>query len=184
MAAGVFINAFGEVVGDKGCYIGLGISPAFIYYYLDEGFRYLDNVKFNLNKPDCLCLPQHLKGKIDMFFMSATYHHLDDVNGTLSQIYDYLKPGGKLIVIDFRKPDKYWYKKYGDNPKYNGTYDKDTYSNSGNLPMFIWMKGHIRFTEKEAINEIVYNGFRFDRNVFLEYWKYRFIHCYTGHSFL
>ena len=49
--------------------------------------------------------------------------------------------------------------------------------------MFIWMKGHIRFTEKEAKEEIIMNGFVFDRNIMEQQWKHHFIHVYKKPSF-
>ena len=179
---GTFIPAFSNSIGHNGYYIGLDISPAFIYYLNDNLSTKYKNILLNKNTPTSLCLPQELKGKVDVIFTSATYHHLDDVNGTLQQIYDYLKPGGKFIVSDFKKPEESWYEKYGDNPKYNGMNDIDTYSSSGK-PMFEWLKGHIRFTEKEAKQEIEMNGFVFHKSIMNDQWKHHFIHVYKKPSF-
>jgi precorrin-6B methylase 2 len=41
----------------------------------------------------------------DAIFMRRVYHHLSEPSAILTSIHDALKPGGRLVVIDFR-PDR------------------------------------------------------------------------------
>jgi len=41
----------------------------------------------------------------DAIFMRRVYHHLTAPSATLTSIHDALKPGGRLVIIDFR-PDR------------------------------------------------------------------------------
>ncbi len=40
-------------------------------------------------------------GSIDVAFVRATYHHFEHPNRILSSIHQSLRPGGRLVVIDF-----------------------------------------------------------------------------------
>jgi precorrin-6B methylase 2 len=41
----------------------------------------------------------------EAIFMRHVYHHLSDQSAILSSVHDALKPGGRLVIIDFR-PDR------------------------------------------------------------------------------
>lgn len=42
-------------------------------------------------------------GSIDLAFLCDTYHHLEYPRGTLASIYAALRPGGEMVVIDFKR---------------------------------------------------------------------------------
>ena len=121
-------------------------------------------------------LPEHLKKKVDVFYLSATYHHLADPRSVLQEIYKHLKPGGKLIIVEFKKHGHHGHhrhKKEVEKAPHPGKHSLNTE----------WIKGHLSFTEQEARNEITANGFIFERGILEGHWKDHFVHVYTKPQF-
>lgn len=83
------------------------------------------------NQKDTLLAPR----SIDLAFICATYHHFEYPKTTLASIHRALRPGGKLVIIDFRK-------KPGVS--------------SG------WVMSHVRSDKHAVIREIEHSGFRFE----------------------
>ncbi len=88
---------------------------------------------------------------IDLAFTVDTYHHFEYPQEMLESIHEALRPGGRLIVIDFRK---------------------DPGFSSG------WVMGHVRANKNRVIAEITANGFEqindkpfLGTNYFLEFRK-------------
>merc|ERR1719474_165012 len=176
---GIFVGPLSKAVGPEGVYIGLDISPGFLYH-TQEQYGHLENVMFHLNEADDLKLPDHLRKKVDVFYLCATYHHLADPRSVLQDIYRFLKPGGKLIVVEFKKHGH----GHGHGHQHKGKSGGHGSAGPGKHSLNTeWIKGHLSFTEQEAMNEIMSNGFIFDRHILGGHWKDHFIHVYTKPNF-
>lgn len=88
---------------------------------------------------------------VDLAFVAATYHHFEHPRSMLASIYRALRPGGALIVIDFRKI-----------PGYSSP----------------WVVNHVRAGRETVIREIQSAGFELQgerdllrRNYFLRFTK-------------
>ena len=99
------------------------------------------------NQKDTLLAP----GSIDLAFVCATYHHFEYPQTTLATIHRALRPGGKLVIIDFRK---------------------QAGQSSG------WVMSHVRSDKHAVIKEIEPTGFKFESeseilksNYFLRFMK-------------
>jgi ubiquinone/menaquinone biosynthesis C-methylase UbiE len=97
---GLFTLLFAERVGPKGTVYAVDISPAFVKYIAERAERggYSRVVKTVLNTASSTELPP---GSIDVAFLCDTYHHFDEPAKMLASIRRALRPGGKLILIDF-----------------------------------------------------------------------------------
>ncbi len=60
----------------------------------------LANVTAVLGRIDSVTLPP---GSSDVAFLCDTYHHLEAVEPTLASIHQALRPGGRLVVVDFER---------------------------------------------------------------------------------
>lgn len=131
-------------------------------------------MRVNLSQCDSLDLPRELKGEVDAFWICATYHHLSDTTAMLKEFYDYLKPGGKLVIVEFKKCEEGLcdHEHHHKHKHDNAPYMKQQ-----------WINGHIPFTETEAKEEIIANGFVFEKYVMRQVWKYHFVHVYKKPSF-
>ena len=76
------------------------IQPAFVKYIAEQARRHGHErvVKTVLNTPDSAELPA---GSIDVAFTCDTYHHFEHPDKMLASIHRALRPGGRLVVIDF-----------------------------------------------------------------------------------
>lgn len=103
------IDKIGIKKKSGGGYIGLDISPAFVHY-LDREFERRGVLKTRAivgqNTAQSLCLPENLKEKIDVFIICDTYYHLDNSFQTVKEISKFLKPGGKVVVIESMSEEK------------------------------------------------------------------------------
>jgi len=97
---GLFTQLFAEQVGPKGTVYAVDIGPAFVKYIAEEAKQrgHERVVKTVLNTPDSAELPP---GSIDVAFLCDTYHHFEHPEKMLASIHRALRPGGRLIVIDF-----------------------------------------------------------------------------------
>ncbi len=146
---GLFTRLFSEKVGVRGKVYAVDISAEFvenIERIADE--RGLGNVQGVVNAPREVNLPA---GSVDLAFVCATYHHFEYPHEMLSSIRRALRPGGDLVIIDFRK-------------------EKGLSSE--------WVMGHVREGRSAVIREIEAAGFRFIaeedlllRNYFLRFRK-------------
>ena len=83
-----------------------------------------------VNSPRDVSLPPR---SIDVAFICDTYHHFEYPGAMMQSIRAALKPGGSVVVIDFRK-----------------------------IPGFStpWVMGHVRANEPTVVREIESVGFR------------------------
>ena len=97
---GLFTQLFAEQVGPKGTVYAVDIGPAFVKYIADQAkLRGQDRViRTVLNTPESAELPA---GSIDVAFTCDTYHHFEHPEKMLASIHRALRPGGRLVVVDF-----------------------------------------------------------------------------------
>jgi len=97
---GLFTQLFAAQVGPKGTVYAVDIGPAFVKYIAEQARLQGQEqiVKTVLNTPDSAELPP---GSIDVAFICNTYHHFEHPERMLASIHRALRPGGRLVVIDF-----------------------------------------------------------------------------------
>lgn len=97
---GLFTQLFAEQVGPKGTVYAVDISPAFLKHIADQARQRgcQGIVKTVLNTPDSTGLPA---GSIDVAFLCDAYHHFQQAGKMLASIHRALRPGGRLVIIDF-----------------------------------------------------------------------------------
>ncbi len=129
---GIFLGLFSAAVGTDGQVMALDIAPKFIDHMKQRCVREgLTNVTVLQNQPDDVQLPEH---SIDLAFVCDTYHHFEQVAPTLASIFRALRPGGRLVVVDFDR---------------EGPHTTD------------WIRGHVRASKEVFRAEIEAAGFRF-----------------------
>lgn len=98
---GLFTRLFAKAVGSDGQVIAVDIAQNFLDHIIKTN-RELDvrNVDTLLCKPDSTELPGE---SVDVAFICDTYHHFEYPKKTMSSLYQAMKPGGRVIVIDFKR---------------------------------------------------------------------------------
>ena len=110
---GMVIADIGAGTGQFTTHMALGVKPGGTVYAVDidrELLAYLEeraieqgmtNVKPVLGDATDPLLPVD----VDIAFLNDTLHHIEDRAGYLATLALYLKPGGRIAIIDFR-PDQ------------------------------------------------------------------------------
>lgn len=100
---GLFTRLFSESVGNEGQVIAVDISQKFLDHIArtcgESGRR---NVHTLQCKADSTELPPE---SVDIAFICDTYHHFEFPTKTTASLQRALKPGGRVIVIDFRREE-------------------------------------------------------------------------------
>ncbi|MHC5109499.1 MAG: class I SAM-dependent methyltransferase [Planctomycetota bacterium] len=148
---GLFLAPFSRAAGHGGTIHALDISPAFIDHMKRRAKENkLDNVEVKLSREDSIALPRNC---IDVAFACDTYHHFEYHEAMLASIFESLKPGGRLVIVDFERIP--------------GTSRE-------------WILGHVRAGKEEVMGEVTGAGFEFIReeslpqleeNYFIEFRK-------------
>jgi predicted methyltransferase len=98
---GLFTRLFAKEVGPTGKVYAGDIAPKFLEHIRqtcrDAG---VTNVETVLCKPDSAELPA---GSIDLAFICDTYHHFEFPFRTMASVHKALKPGGRVVVVDFMR---------------------------------------------------------------------------------
>jgi predicted methyltransferase len=129
--SGLFTRLFAPLVKAEGRVFAVDISEEFIRNILrmaeDSGHTHVKGV---VNSQTSLGLqPQ----SIDVAFVCDTYHHFEHPKAMLSSLYRSMKPGARLVIIDFRK-----------QPGISSN----------------WVMEHVRLNKKGVIQEVRQAGFR------------------------
>ena len=98
---GLFLEPFAAAVGPEGRVYAVDISPRFIEHLdariAEAGWTNVETV---------LCT-EHSAGlqtaSVDAIFVCDTYHHFGYPDQTLASLYDALRPGGRMVVVDFER---------------------------------------------------------------------------------
>ena len=131
---GFYSLLFAQEVGSSGHVFAVDVTEDFVLNINRRAREHnLKNIHSVLsNQTDTLLAPD----SIDMAFVCDTYHHFEYPQTMLVSIRRALRPGGKLIIIDFRK--------------ISGV------SSS-------WVMSHVRTDKQTVINEIEQAGFKFQK---------------------
>ncbi|WP_437191112.1 methyltransferase domain-containing protein [Planctomicrobium sp. SH527] len=98
---GLFTRMFSGVVGDKGRVIAVDIAKEFLDHIKATSAK-LDqkNVETVLCTADSTELPEN---SVDVAFICDTYHHFEFPLKTMASLRRALKPGGRVIVVDYHR---------------------------------------------------------------------------------
>ena len=98
---GLFVELFAEKVGSEGKLYAVDIAPKFVEHLRQRAAAQgLSNVTAILGKEDAVSLPTD---SLDVAFVCDAYHHFEYPQSVLASIYQALRPGGALILIDFQR---------------------------------------------------------------------------------
>jgi ubiquinone/menaquinone biosynthesis C-methylase UbiE len=127
---GLFTMLFAQEVGPKGKVYAVEISPRFLEHLgkraRQAGAKQVQVVR---GTETSVTLPP---ASVDLVFLCDTYHHFEKPQQTLASIRRALRPGGVLMVVDFkREPGK----------------------------TAAWITEHVRAGQKEVTAEIEAAGF-------------------------
>jgi SAM-dependent methyltransferase len=127
---GLFTLLFARAVGPTGRVYAVDIAQAFLDGILQRTKDYhVTNVVGVLGTRDD---PGLEEASIDLAFVCDTYHHFEYPKAMLASIARALRPGGELVVIDYRR-----------TPGLSSP----------------WVQGHVRAGQEQATEEIVAAGF-------------------------
>ena len=127
---GFFTALMAREVGHTGRIYAVDIAPRFVEASVQRARdRGMKNVVGVVNDQHSVRLSPD---SVDLVFISDTYHHFEYPRSTLRSIHQALRPGGEMIVIDFKRIPGF------SNP---------------------WVLGHVRAGEAEVVAEIEAAGF-------------------------
>ncbi len=127
---GLFTLLFAQTVGRDGKVYAVDIVPDFLKLIDERAAQaQLPQIKTVLCKEDSVEL---LENSIDLAFICDTYHHFEYPKSTLASIHKALRPGGRMIVIDFKRIE-------GESSE--------------------WVLSHVRAGEETFTREIIEAGF-------------------------
>jgi ubiquinone/menaquinone biosynthesis C-methylase UbiE len=96
---GLYTRLFADKVGPDGQVYAVDIAPKFLEHIRKTAREAgLKNVTPVLCNPDSADLPPN---SVDLVFVCDTYHHFEFPERTLASLHRALRPGGRLIVVDF-----------------------------------------------------------------------------------
>lgn len=98
---GLFTRLFSDAVGKQGRVIAVDISQKFLdLIQANSRERSQSNVETVLAAADSVRLPAD---SIDLAFICDTYHHFEFPQKTMASLHRALKPGGRVVLIDFHR---------------------------------------------------------------------------------
>jgi SAM-dependent methyltransferase len=99
---GYFERHLAAAVGPTGRVIAIDIEPDMVAHLSERARREeTPQVEARLGAPDD---PKLAPGEVDLVLLVDTYHHVDDRVAYFGRLKAALRPGGRLVVVDFR-PD-------------------------------------------------------------------------------
>jgi ubiquinone/menaquinone biosynthesis C-methylase UbiE len=98
---GLFTRKFASAVGPKGKVYAVDIAPPFLTHIAETCKQSnLKNVQTVLCDQFTTKLPRNA---VDLVFICDTYHHFEFPHRTLESIHEALRPGGRVVLIDFER---------------------------------------------------------------------------------
>ena len=136
---GFYSRLFAKATGWGGWIYSVDIAPKFLQHIAERATTdRIENLTTVLGTDVSIRLPPE---SVDLVFICDTYHHFESPQQSLASIYRALKPGGRLVLIDFERiPGK----------------SRE------------WVIGHVRAGKEVFKAEIVDAGFEFKDEVPIE----------------
>ncbi|MCA9126532.1 MAG: class I SAM-dependent methyltransferase [Planctomycetales bacterium] len=133
---GLYMSPLSRSVGENGKVYAIDISPKFVKHLRqrakDEGLENVDVVF-------CSDRDVNLKpSSVDRVFICDVYHHFEYPESSLKSIYNAMRSGGQLVLVDFHRSPK-----------------------EANEQRSQWLAGHIRADQSVFKQEIIDAGFEF-----------------------
>lgn len=130
---GLFSRLMAARIGKEGTIYAVDIAKSFVDHTV-EAVRSLGAAKVEgvVCTPDDARLPENA---VDLVFICDTYHHFEFPLKTMASIHRALKPGGRVVVVDFERIE--------------GVSSE-------------WILGHVRAGKEVTIREIEGCGFAFE----------------------
>lgn len=98
---GYFTRHIAVAVGPSGKALGLDIEPGMVKYMAEDARKLnLKNYEARVVKTDDPGLAPH---SVDVIFLCDTYHHIENRVQYFRNVSASLKPGGRVVVVDFIK---------------------------------------------------------------------------------
>jgi arsenite methyltransferase len=98
---GYFTRRFAAAVGLSGQALGLDIEASMVAYMIEDAKkRGLTHYTARQVQPDD---PQLAPQSVDVVFICDTYHHMQDHVAYVRRLAQSLKPGGRVVIVDFQK---------------------------------------------------------------------------------
>jgi SAM-dependent methyltransferase len=98
---GLFARLFSPLVGTAGRVYAVDTAEKFVKHVeATAKEKGLANIVGVVCRPDSVNLPPN---SIDLAFISDTYHHFEFPYKTIQSIHRALRPGGQVVLIDFRR---------------------------------------------------------------------------------
>ena len=98
---GLFTRLFADAVGKKGRVIAVDISQKFLDHIAsasrEEGRRNVDTLLATAASTGLA------PASIDVAFICDTYHHFEFPQKSMTSLFQAVRPGGRVILIDFRR---------------------------------------------------------------------------------
>jgi ubiquinone/menaquinone biosynthesis C-methylase UbiE len=97
--SGYFTFRLADAVGPGGKVYAVDVDPDMIELVAKAAKdKDQSNIETILAKPENPLLP---KAGVDLIFTSNTYHHIDDRVAYLANLRQFLRPGGRIAIIEF-----------------------------------------------------------------------------------
>ncbi|WP_395742839.1 class I SAM-dependent methyltransferase [Prosthecobacter sp.] len=98
---GLFTLPFSQAVGPKGHVYAVDIAKNFLSHIQARALQaHASNVTTVQCTPRSVELPE---ASIDLAFICDVYHHFEYPQASLASLHKALKPGGELVLIDFKR---------------------------------------------------------------------------------
>lgn len=150
---GLFTRLFAQAVGSTGQVFAVDISNELVRgIERDAAERGLGNVVGVVNRPGDTGLEP---ASLDIAFICDTYHHFERPQAMMRSLYKALRPGGRLILIDFEREP-------GVSPN--------------------WILSHVRAGKEVFADEVRRVGFVFEREADLMRQNYVLIFTKPGRA--
>lgn len=98
---GFFTMKFAEIVGLDGMVYALDKNKKFLSYIaMQAQENQMSNIRTVVVNEKGLDLPQH---RCDLIFLRNSFHHIEDPVNYFRTMKKFLKPEGKVVIIDYKK---------------------------------------------------------------------------------
>lgn len=147
---GFYSRLLAKTTGWDGWVYSVDIAPKFLQHIAKRATADgIENLTTVLGTDVSIRLPPE---SVDLVFICDTYHHFESPPQTLASIYRALKPGGRLVLIDFdRIPGK----------------SRE------------WLMGHVRAGKEVFKSEVIEAGFQFLDEVSVEGFEENYLLRFT-----